>query len=858
MPDLHGTIIAAPTSSYLSDVHRADLRKSGLPDERIDSLVAERIFTTIREDEAVLVARRRSLPPGEYMQILCRHPDGSLSLDRARLKTPAGSGLPKYIQPKGVPAFAHCTSIPEREAFQDLTALVEGEKKAEAVRQCGIHSIGLTGVWMAFKPKSEILIDDLLHLQGRRVVILFDTDPVANPHVRAAAVKLQRVMHNDYGLNVTVHWLPPGPVVDGYPTKMGADDFVAAYGPSQFCREIEKAIERPRKLSISDFRSQLTAVRMNLELGVTYVDRSPPGSGKSHANIELVATLNEPTLIAVPSHKQAREYVKKLEEKGLESVAAFPKLTTVDASDEDSEAEDNEDDGPTCLEPSLIEEVMLYGLSPSATCCLTCGSRNACLYRPETERAEKAKIQLATHKRCDYSLARLAERKSLVILEEDSSELLASKMQSSNSRGFDQVCEAVRHVFADLPRIDGLEYYFSRLEKNAKDLRDAFDSHGYFPVPVPAFPVQLSINTQIHLWHALRTMQDPFDAADELRIAMAMTEGSLDSIAVIDAQAPPGTRSKYRELVAIRRVPSLAHAVTIVSDGHANLPLIQNRVDTIVNDLTPPGVIEAKHLKLQIPIDITMRATDARAVAALHVAIKFLPHSAQRIGVICHQRFVKSIKRCGESRIARVSNFYGVDSRGSNSWIEECDALITLGTPRRGPTAVRTRLLQMGLGDVAGIDGQWTRRGRQLDTERDKNTVGWPWNGLTVSGKIRTVFGSNYLDHRWRDAYEDLVTTELEQTGERSRSSNENGIPSIIVSTHPVKGAVLIDGDVPRLVLPAEKKAVELVATGTTIKDTAAKLGLSERAVGYYLKAALADGTVTKMAKGKYAMKGAI
>lgn len=819
------------------------MRKSGLPDESIDRLVAEGVFTTIREDEAAIVAKRRSLPPGEYMQILCRRPDGSLSLDRARLKTPSGSGQPKYIQPKGVSAFAHCTSIPEREVFPGLTVLTEGEKKAESVRQCGIHSVGLTGVWMAFKPKSEILIDDLLHLQGRRVVIVFDTDPVANPHVRLAAAKLQRVMHNDYGLNVTIHWLPPGPVVDGYPTKMGADDFIATYGPEAFRREIEKAIELPRKLTIADFRSQLTAVRKNLERGAAYVDRSPPGSGKSEANIELVAELDEPTLIAVPSHQQAREYVKRLKSKGLEGVAAFPQLIT------------EGDEPPNCLEPDLIGQVMRFGLSPAATCCLACVHRHGCLYRSETERAEKSRVQLATHKRAEYSLARLAEAKKLVVLEENSSELLASKLTSMDAHSFHQVSEAVKRVFAgDLPRIDGLEYYFSTLEKNAKLIRDAFDAAGFSSIPISKTPVQLEMSTQMILWRALKTMDDP-PGAEELRIVVAMTEGDLDSIAVIDAPTPPGTRGNRRKLVAIRRVPSLSHAVTIVSDGHADLPLIRNRIDTIVHDLTPPGEIESKQLKLQIPIDCTLSTSPARVEAALHRAIQYLPPTVQRIGVICHQRFVKSIRSCGESRIARVSNFFGVDSRGSNAWIEECDSLVVLGTPRQGPTAVSERLLQMGLAEAAALDGRWTRRRPPRGEERGKDEVGWAWNGVTTSGRLRTVLDSNYLDHRWRDAYEGLVTSELEQNGERSRSSNENGIPCVIVSTHPVKGAVLID-DTPRSMVSREREAVRLVATGMTIKDAATKLGISKRAIAYYLKAALADGLIIKRVKGRYQLKG--
>ena len=131
------------------------------------------------------------------------------------------------------------------------------------------------------------------------------------------------------------------------------------------------------------------------------------------------------------------------------------------------------------------------------------------------------------------------------------------------------------------------------------------------------------------------------------------------------------------------------------------------------------------------------------------------------------------------ARIVKVDWFRGTESRGSNSWKEECDLLIVAGTPRVPVSAVQNRLLQLGLPDAANREGQWG----SLDY----------WSGRRLDGRHEMVHSRGYRDHDWYEAARQIVHAEIIQAVGRSRSVCSDGIPdTIILSTEPL-GYLLAD-----------------------------------------------------------------
>ena len=132
------------------------------------------------------------------------------------------------------------------------------------------------------------------------------------------------------------------------------------------------------------------------------------------------------------------------------------------------------------------------------------------------------------------------------------------------------------------------------------------------------------------------------------------------------------------------------------------------------------------------------------------------------------------------SRIAKVAYFHGGESCGSNHWIDECDMIIVLGTPRVPPSVVKSRLIQTGRAAASARDGEW---------EPDY------WSGVTTTGKRRTIRTLAYRDHDWYAAHRSIVRSELIQAVGRGRGICPNGVPVVVLSNEPL-GFPLLDCDI--------------------------------------------------------------
>jgi len=165
---------------------------------------------------------------------------------------PTKDGKPsKYMQPKGSPLRAYFpeASLAKLRDGESPIYITEGEKKALALSQLGLASVGIGGFWCGCKKVStggHELIDDLAAIpwKGRIAYVVFDYD--RNPQTRrkstSAARRLAAELHKVGVKEVYYAELPPGPDGD----KQGVDDYLVANGSDAFRKLVEAAKTVPQ------------------------------------------------------------------------------------------------------------------------------------------------------------------------------------------------------------------------------------------------------------------------------------------------------------------------------------------------------------------------------------------------------------------------------------------------------------------------------------------------------------------------------------------------------------------------------------------------------------------------------------
>jgi hypothetical protein len=127
--------------------------------------------------------------------------------------------------------------------------ITEGTRKVDAAVSVGLCCIGVLGVWSWRHRNPEeksVPLDDFdsIPLEGRQVVIVYDSDVATKEGPRGACRELRDFLASR-GAQVTVSLLPAGP--DG--SKVGLDDFLAASGSVEELAELvlpEKKIRKRR------------------------------------------------------------------------------------------------------------------------------------------------------------------------------------------------------------------------------------------------------------------------------------------------------------------------------------------------------------------------------------------------------------------------------------------------------------------------------------------------------------------------------------------------------------------------------------------------------------------------------------
>lgn len=161
--------------------------------------------------------------------------DGQTTVNLYRPDDPkpdANGKVRKYIVAKGArmvidvhPRLRADIGDPTRPLY-----FTEGVKKADAAITRGLCCVALLGVdcWKGKNARGgTTTLADLtfLHLKGRPVVLVFDSDAWTNPHVARALVNFKAVLEFK-GAEVRVLRIPPGPDAE----KVGLDDYLADGG----------------------------------------------------------------------------------------------------------------------------------------------------------------------------------------------------------------------------------------------------------------------------------------------------------------------------------------------------------------------------------------------------------------------------------------------------------------------------------------------------------------------------------------------------------------------------------------------------------------------------------------------------
>jgi len=241
----------------LSQDHIQQLKEgSGLNDE----VISARGYRTVNEASELRelgFSRPQCNVPGLLIPVYTTdgsnilvvfRPDTPRVIENRRKRNRDGSfktHVIKYEMPKGAAMRLDCPPLcRSRLADPDIPLwITEGQKKADALAGRGQCAIDLLGVWN-FKGKNQFggvtwLADwDYIALKGRDIRIVFDSDVMLKPEVRAALDRITEHLQRK-GAHVAAVYLPQQ---DG--AKVGVDDYLKTHT----LQDLEGLIEGPRPL----------------------------------------------------------------------------------------------------------------------------------------------------------------------------------------------------------------------------------------------------------------------------------------------------------------------------------------------------------------------------------------------------------------------------------------------------------------------------------------------------------------------------------------------------------------------------------------------------------------------------------
>ena len=686
--------------------HLADLRRSGLSDETIR---AAGIYSESDGREVARLLRwngdARQLGP--CLVLPYRQLDGTLNCHvRLRPDHPRPNAG-KYEAPLGVGnrAYFPSAAIDAIKTKGARLGLTEGEKKALCSCQAGVPCIGLAGVWSWQKKREKdekgkgqgerLLIDDLDQIDwaGREVPIIFDTDPRRNPSVAQAKGGVDSRAVGTRGTADRRCSADRPRRCQWHPDEDGAGRLRGRLRRRRLSSagRVYNSQADVKRRSLEEYRAEILRNRVSsVGFPGLYLDASPTGSGKSYADMPAAQKAGS-SLTIQPSHKNCEQTEEDYQRFGLSAVA-YPQLC-----DE------------TCQNFNEAERVLNVGLGPTDAICPSCPFFDGCEYHAILEEAEASRHRIATHKRAEFTFSHLADGRRYITIHEDSTSLLRPKMEIS--RGLDKV-EAVataakRAEQLKAPCDPSAEYFFTKMERCCAMLKDYLDSASETAdIELPA-AAGAPAHLDRRLWRAVQEA-DCYPSAEAMRLVKGLVLGDVAELVVrVDEVFVKGGGKRIgRSIIGVLQTKIPENATTWFCDATADPAEIEILAGRPIVNRTPPGELQRQQPILQIPVDVKRSTARKRFVEILRAVLLSVPQF-NRVGLIADRSHLPAVDGTAKDgvlldaelrpRITKTAYFRDGTSRGSNGWYQECDLLIVCGTPRVPPSAVKTRLIQLGL-----------------------------------------------------------------------------------------------------------------------------------------------------------------
>lgn len=617
---------------------------------------------------------------------------------------------------------------------------------------------------------------------------------------------------------------------------------------------VETLPARGEVRSLDDWRLEMQVERsLAVRMPGLHLDRSPTGSGKTHATTTAIrdaleATKREAahddtvrpltrTLTVLPDHANIRERVEEYRAAGLKAVA-YP------ARDE-----------TTCGNLEAVRRAEGLGLiAGAAVCSAPCPLRDTCLYLKQVAEAEAADHAIGTHERLRLSPGPTARERDLIVIDETPEAVLAPSI-TVRVDDFSPVVALASTVRDEwLFRRGGVmeageeERAFAALIVETYNLvRDAAQQAtepGVVEIALPPTAevpkgwqktiLRWAVETGVSPGHD-RHRRERFQKS--LRLLTMIVTGKLDRLHLLVDQTH---RHKRMDDGTVEETDHLHHFVVgswrtrlpnvpvLCLDATADADGIRAATGREVRDCTPEGHLPNVAPVVQIPWDVTASQSPSTAAGFVEAFLTSHPE-VEALGLIGHQDHVRAMMDDDSvlpprlrARIAKATYYGAGPDRASNGWHGVCDAMLIVGTMRPGGGPVRERLVLHGKVEAARRDGDWGVR---------------HWEAVTTDGRTIRVEGKGYRDADWHTAHAAISRAAVHQAAGRGRAITDKGVPVWIVSDEPM-GCPVDDSLEP--VSPVVREAVEAVravrdgTAGTSlfpIRDTYRKKSGSQTAV---------------------------
>lgn len=571
-----------------------------------------------------------------------------------------------------------------------------------------------------------------------------------------------------------------------------------------------------------------------------YLDRTPVGGGKTYQGQKIAGQCSS-SLHIIPTHRNKEEVAAGLITVGgiaVEHVASYP--------------ERNEE---TCRLMDEVDDAYRLGISVTAALCATCKFRKQCDHVRLKDHAEGSLHSVSTMARMKQrQLARAANGRELVRVDENCIDLLRPcDTVRLPELGLALLAVRTAHSFATQnsdPDIRATEDFLKGVLTSGKQLTIALEHFDSDRCLIPESCVEKPKLADFVLMKGLR--QSGIDKnttviADAMHLLIGFACGELSKCCLQVSRGKSGNMERTLVGVWETQLPrdengQLTSAI-VLADATANSEILSQLIDEPVIDITPQGSVRHQKRVMQIPRDIKRGTTVDVFLKEVRGILIANPNKA-RVGLIGHSNHVRSLSKLGTTlgrKIIKSSYFGSGDDRASNEWKElGLDLLLVVGTPRIGPSDVRTRMIQLGLDDEAPASSEWISR--------------W-WRGKTESGDYLEVRTSKYADPIWQTVYELDVRATLIQSLGRARAILSDGMDALVVTCEPL-GLSLCDDPVVS-VNSTLSQALDVVCEGNLEgaplrQLLMERLGVSRR-TAFSLIGELQDiGVLIKLKRGRY------